>query len=251
MNNYFISIVTVCLNSEKSILKTINSINSQIFKNFEYIIIDGKSSDRTLELIKKNIKIPYKIISEKDNGIYQAMNKGIELSKGKYFMTLNSDDWLYKNSLQNIYNFIKKNNYPDAIYGNALFYKNEKKYSHVKANIKKIKKKMSLLHPSTVIKCDIMKKEKFNENLKISSDYELILRLLKKNYKFLYLDKVITFISMGGASANLEQSSSEFYLIQKKYNNFLLSIINYLKFYHFYIFKIFFFKIIKFFKKNL
>ena len=86
------TIITVTLNSEKSIQKTINSINKQTFKNFEYIIIDGGSSDETIKVIKKIIKKKYKLISEKDSGIYNAMNKGIKMSKGKYVAFLNSDD---------------------------------------------------------------------------------------------------------------------------------------------------------------
>ncbi len=109
----FFSIITVCLNSEKTIETTIKSVIDQSFTDFEYIIIDGKSSDKTLEIIEKYKDSRIKIISEKDKGIFDAMNKGVSLSKGKWIHILNSDDYYYsKNSLVNASKFLdEKNNY--------------------------------------------------------------------------------------------------------------------------------------------
>ena len=106
----FFTVITVTLNSEKTILKTINSINNQIYKEFEYIIVDGGSSDKTLQIIKENLKKKYILISEKDKGIYHAMNKGINLSNGKFVGFLNSDDWLDDNILSKIHDLVKTQN---------------------------------------------------------------------------------------------------------------------------------------------
>ena len=100
------TLITVTLNSQKTILKTINSINNQTYEEFEYIIIDGGSSDETLQIIKKNLKKNYFLISEKDRGIYSAMNKGIKLSNGRYVAFLNSDDWLENDVLLKVSKFI-------------------------------------------------------------------------------------------------------------------------------------------------
>jgi glycosyltransferase involved in cell wall biosynthesis len=174
------SVITVTLNSKKTILRTLKSINNQIFKKFEYIIIDGSSIDGTLDIIKKNLNHKKILISEKDNGIYSAMNKGILLAKGEYIIFLNSDDWLNKNTLKNVFNFIKNNNYPDIVYGNARFYNNKKFIFESKANLSNIKFNMSLLHPSIYIKKHIIKKFLFSEKYLISSDYDQILKLYKK-----------------------------------------------------------------------
>lgn len=99
MSSYF-SIITVCLNSEKTIETTIKSVLAQTYTDFEYIIIDGKSSDKTLNIINRYKDPRIKIISEKDKGLFDAMNKGISLSKGKWIHILNSDDYYYsKDSL--------------------------------------------------------------------------------------------------------------------------------------------------------
>ena len=116
------TLITVTLNSQKTILKTIDSINNQTYKEFEYIIIDGGSSDGTLDLIKTNLKKKYILLSEKDKGIYNAMNKGIKLSNGKYVAFLNSDDWLENDVLLKVSKFIEKEN-PSVVYGDAKFYK--------------------------------------------------------------------------------------------------------------------------------
>lgn len=233
---YKFSIITVTLNSQKTILRTINSINSQTYKNFEYIIIDGKSSDETLSIVKKNLKHKVKILSQKDTGIYHAMNKGINIAKGDYVGFLNSDDWFNKNTLKDIDKFIKRNN-PKIIYGDAIFYKNNKKKFYAKAKLNKLHEDMSLLHSSIYIKKDIIKKNIFNQKLIISSDYEQLLNLHKK-YKFHYLEKSLSNVSIGGKSSDLNISSKEFFYIQKKKYNFFYAIYNYMKKYHFHIIKI-------------
>ncbi len=231
-----ISIITITLNAEKTILKTIRSINNQSFKNFEYIIIDGASTDQTINIIKKNLKKKYKIIVEKDNGIYDAMNKGIKISKGEFVGFLNSDDWLNKNTLKKIEKFIKINN-PNIIFGNARFFKKNKFFFYAKANLDKIESDMTLLHSSFYVKNKIIKKYKFNENFIISSDYEQMIKL-KKKYKFSFLNESLSNVSMGGISSNLIISSKEFLKIQKKYFGKLKAYKNYIKKYHVYLFKI-------------
>ena len=242
------SVITVTLNSKKTILRTLKSINNQIFKKFEYIIIDGSSIDGTLDIIKKNLNHKKILISEKDNGIYSAMNKGILLAKGEYIIFLNSDDWLNRNTLKNVFNFIKNNNYPDIVYGNARFYNNKKFIFESKANLPNIKFNMSLLHPSIYIKKHIIKKFLFSEKYLISSDYDQILKLYKK-YKFHYYNKSLSNISLGGASSNILISSKEFFVIQINYNGIICGILNFLIRYHYRLFFILVLIIKNFFKK--
>lgn len=241
------SVITVTLNSEKTILRTLKSVNNQTFKKFEYIIIDGLSIDSTLDIVKKNLNHKKILVSEKDNGIYSAMNKGILLAKGKYIVFLNSDDWFNNSTLQNVFNFIKNNNYPDIIYGNARFYNNKNFIFESKANLSNIKFNMSLLHSSVYIKKDIIKKFLFSEKYLVSSDYDQILKLHKK-YKFYYYNRSLSNISLGGISSNILISSKEFFIIQIKYNGIIFGILNFLTRYHYRLFYILFLIIKNFYK---
>ena len=108
-----ISIITVCRNSEKTIAHTLNSVKSQTYKNIEHIIIDGNSTDRTINIIKNYIKkkpfLKIKFVSERDYGIYDAINKGIKLSTGKYISILNSDDIFHSSkTLEKVMNSINR-----------------------------------------------------------------------------------------------------------------------------------------------
>ena len=104
-----ISIVTVSLNSQKTIQRTIDSVKNQIYKNIEYIIIDGGSEDKTVSIIKNNSTTVKKWVSENDNGIYDAFNKGLRIFSGDYIGFLNSDDYLLPDAMNILVNYINKN----------------------------------------------------------------------------------------------------------------------------------------------
>jgi len=114
-----VTIITVCLNSEKTIEETILSVINQTYKNIEYIIIDGDSKDRTKEIINKYKNNISKYISEKDEGLYYAFNKGIKLVNGKIFGYVNSDDILLPNAIDTLVRYY--NDYPniDFIFGSV------------------------------------------------------------------------------------------------------------------------------------
>lgn len=103
-----VTIVTPTFNSEKYIEATILSVLNQSYKNIEYIIVDGVSNDKTLKIINKYKKKIYKIIIEKDMGMYDAIHKGFLKSNGEYLYWLNSDDLLYKNAIENVVSIIQK-----------------------------------------------------------------------------------------------------------------------------------------------
>jgi len=123
INLPLISIITVSFNSEKNIEQTIKSVLDQSYKNIEYIIIDGGSSDQTVKIIKKyNNKIDY-WVSQKDSGLWNAMNKGINLCNGSVIGIINSDDYYYKNAIQIVADYFNK--YPDIdfLFGSVKKYK--------------------------------------------------------------------------------------------------------------------------------
>ena len=122
---YKVSIITVCYNSQSTILDTIKSVNNQNYKFIEHIFIDGKSEDNTVNIIKKNSNLNTILISEKDYGIYDAMNKGIKLASGEIILILNSDDMFYKeDTLNKIVEVFVSNKNIDLVYGNLIITKN-------------------------------------------------------------------------------------------------------------------------------
>ncbi len=118
-SNIFFSIITVVYNRDRYLEETIKSVVDQSFKNFEYIIVDGGSTDKTLDIIKKyEKKIDY-WISEKDNGIYDAFNKGISMCRGEYICIINSDDIFTKNALNIYFKYLNNNKKLDFIFGSV------------------------------------------------------------------------------------------------------------------------------------
>ena len=118
-----ISVITVVLNGKKFLQQSINSVLNQSYKNYELIIVDGQSTDGTLDIIKKNnSKIDY-WLSERDKGLYHAMNKGIKLSRGSLISILNSDDIFYKHTLKTAVNYFNRYKYIDFLFGSVIKYK--------------------------------------------------------------------------------------------------------------------------------
>ena len=118
-----VSIITVVLNNKKFLKQSINSVLKQKYKNYELIIIDGQSTDGTIDILKKNNSKIDLWISEKDMGIYDAMNKGIKLSRGSIISILNSDDIYYKNALKIATNYFNRYKYIDFLFGSVIKYK--------------------------------------------------------------------------------------------------------------------------------
>ena len=124
-----ISIITVTYNAAETIPTTIASVDSQTFSDYEHLIIDGKSSDSTLDVISNCPSDKRKVLSERDNGIYDAMNKGISIAKGKYLLFLNSGDRFHSSgTLEQIGDAILKNGFPGVIYGQTDIVDNEGNY---------------------------------------------------------------------------------------------------------------------------
>ena len=239
----YFSIITPTFNSSKDIIKNIDSLNRQKFINFEQIIIDNLSTDKTLEIIKKRARYKIRIFSKKDKGIYNAMNKGAVLARGKFILFLNSDDWLEKNSLEFVVNTILKNSNYHVYYGDSNFY-NKKifQFKH-KSNIDKILKKNSISHQAIYYKKDIFRKFKYNEKYKVAADYDLTIKLIKNKYKFFYINSILSNNSLGGYSSNLHRSFNDFYKIQLRNNKTIIAYKNIILEYHYKLIYIFIKKI--------
>ena len=200
-----ISIITVCFNAEDTISDTIQSVLSQDYEDVEYIIVDGKSTDRTLEIIQSKQK-KIQLISEKDQGIYDAMNKGINIASGDVIGILNADD-VYKNKqvLSEVMNAFKNN--VSIVYGDIEYVNND--LSRVvrkwKAGIfrpGKFKWGWMPPHPGFFMKKSCYQRYGlFNLNLSTSADYELMLRMFEVHkLNHFYIPKIITSMRIGGVS---------------------------------------------------
>ena len=203
-----ISVITVCYNSEKTILESLNSFNNQDYLNKELIIIDGKSSDDTLNIIRQS-NIKYEVlISEKDNGIYDAINKGISLSSGNLIGLLHSDDIFIDNyCLTKIANKYIENK-SDGIYADLEYVANSNPSRIIRRwNAGAFKRKNFIYgwmppHPTLYVTRDAYKKfGLYNLDFSISSDYELILRFFWTNsLELSYIPDTLIRMKTGGTS---------------------------------------------------
>lgn len=199
-----ISIITVCFNSSKTIERTIKSVLSQTFTDFEYIIIDGLSNDNTVSIAEnyrkqfEEKKIPFRVISEKDNGMYDAINKGTRLAEGLIIGSINSDDWLEPNALQIVSDTYDETHF-DMFYADLRIIKPT-------GNIIKHAKKSKFVftrywnHPTTFITKELYGKYQYKLE-SMYDDCDLMLRIRKdKLNKIVIKNVVLANFTFGGMS---------------------------------------------------
>lgn len=204
-----ISIITVCLNAAKYIGDNITSVNNQDYPNIEHIFIDGLSNDNTVSIIKNMVGKNHTLISEPDLGIYNAMNKGIELASGKYLIFLNSDDMFSDQNIITKYVEAINQKSADIVFSDILFIQRSNKNNIIRTwkagNFNKRKLKFGWMppHPGVLIKAEIFKKfGGFNEKFKISGDYDFLLRIFSGfEGKIVYLNSVSVIMRYGGVSS--------------------------------------------------
>ncbi len=206
----FFSVITVVKDDEQNIEKTLKSVLSQSYKNYEYILIDGKSKDKTLNILKKYKKSITHLKSEKDGGIYYAMNKGIKLSKGQIIVFVNSGDYLKKNSLYNVRKIFLKDKKFDYVFGTVKRHYTTSTILKHGVNTKKLKYNFDF---ATAHSTGFFLKKKifdkygyFNTKFKYSADYDLYYRLIiTNNIKGASTNKenIIGEVTKGGFSSKL------------------------------------------------
>lgn len=206
----FFSVITVVKNDEKNIDKTIKSILNQSFKNFEYIVIDGNSVDRTLLKIKKYQKNIDHIVSENDKGIYFAMNKGAKLAKGKVVVFVNSGDIIKKKALSIIHKIFLKDHNISFVFGTVIRNYTKKTVLKYGFNKKKLNYNFDFATTHSVgfyLRSDIFKKLGFfNTNYKCSSDYDLYYKLIithKKSGAHTKKNEIVGEVAQGGYSSKV------------------------------------------------
>lgn len=196
-----LSIITVNLNNKEGLQRTVDSVISQTFSDFEWIIIDGGSNDGSTKIIEKQKKNLSYWCSEPDGGIYNAMNKGVAHAKGEWVQFLNSGDCLYdKQTLEKIFSF----DYPKGIlYADASCYEKGKLVFNTK-----IENKMSLhflikkgiCHQSSFIYKDLLSIRPYNEQYKIAADWDFFIYQLINGTNFIYIRGIVSKYELGGTS---------------------------------------------------
>ena len=245
-NQPLITVITVVRNGEKTLEETILSVINQTYKNVEYIIVDGASTDGTLDIIKKyEDRIDY-WISEPDKGIFDGMNKGIKMSYGGYIGFLNSGDFYEIDACEIIKNAFLLNPNAGVVYGNTnVIIKLWKRWYQY--NIKpfdkvdnRIMKGFIFCHQSSFVKQNLFSIYGGFKNVLTTGDWLHFITLYKNNVEFLYIDKTIANYLEGGISSGLNGFKEGTYYQKQfstfKFHEYLFNLIKYyiklLPFYH-------------------
>ncbi|WP_228850356.1 glycosyltransferase family 2 protein [Aegicerativicinus sediminis] len=223
-----VSIITATYNSAGSIKTAIESVNNQIYRNIEHVFIDGQSKDETLKIINEKSQVSKTVISESDNGIYDALNKGIIYSKGDIIGLLHSDDFLAEpDIIEAVVDIFEKTNV-DGVYGDLHYVKKDntqKIIRHWKGkpfDIALLKNGWMPAHPTLFLRRSVYEMYGgFDTSFKIAADYDFILRIMnEKKLKFKYLPMVFCKMRVGGASnkniLNIVLKSTEDYRALRK-----------------------------------
>ncbi|MBU2896889.1 glycosyltransferase family 2 protein [Vibrio hepatarius] len=202
-----VSIITVCYNSERTIKDTIKSIASQTYKDIEYIVIDGNSSDNTMEIVHQHSNVIDVIICENDNGLYDAMNKGLLHASGDLIGILNSDDILAKKST--IANIVQHARDVEGVYGDVGFYnffftKKTRHYSSKGFYKSKFSRGFMPAHPSCYFKKELVHRiGLYSLDFKIAADFDYLVRAFSfPDTNISYLQEEIVKMREGGVSTS-------------------------------------------------
>lgn len=214
-----ISVVTVVYNAQDCIEQTIQNILKQTYPNIEYVIIDGASTDNTLDIINRYSSSINLIISEKDEGIYDAMNKSIKYCNGEWIIFMNAGDYFYSdNIIEKIFNKNVENDI-SVIYGNHEVIYTGLKIKKYPPELSKLWRGMFIQHQSIFVRKNILQSLNFDLKFKFASDYNLIFFLYKSGYKFLNTNYTISSVTANGYSeTNSIFTYLEFKNISLKYD---------------------------------
>ncbi|MBO4266284.1 MAG: glycosyltransferase [Lachnospiraceae bacterium] len=201
-----ISVVTVCYNEKNTIRETVESVLAQKYDDYEYIIMDGASTDGTLDIIKEYADNPkMKYMSEPDTGLFNAMNKSLTLVSGQYVIFMNSGDlFLDENVLADVAPYLRE----DIVYGDVL--RRTKEGSYIQKykgthweRIRMMLCGLAFCHQTQFTKTEVMKRYGFREDHKITADFDFVVRALSDKRSFKHVDRVIcSFDHDGGISAD-------------------------------------------------
>ena len=211
-----ISIVTVTRNCGDTIERTLNSIESIKTPDIQYVIIDGESGDDTLPIISRYKQIVDVLISEKDAGIYDAMNKGAEIANGQYILFLNGDDYILADGFNEAKKILIEERPEILSCQSEVCAQNGIKLGLICPSLWRLFFFNTIPHLSTFVSSTLQKKYKFREQFKIAADYDMFLRIFLKMHYFKITKLVVATHFRGGYSSNASQSIAEMQQIRRE-----------------------------------
>ena len=196
------SIITVCRNSEGVLHKAMESLSTQLYKDYEWVVIDGASTDGTLKIVESFTSAPLLVVSEPDQGIYDAMNKGVAKARGDYVFFLNSDDALYDEKvLQDVSDSLDRNPAVDLVYGSVVNVRADgdwlRDFGHVD--------KYNIIEDGICHQAIFARRRLFTDvglfdpRFKLNADYDWIIRVFRSGGRCTYIDRRLAFFADGGA----------------------------------------------------
>jgi glycosyltransferase involved in cell wall biosynthesis len=229
------SIITVTYNAEKVLEDTIQSVIFQTYRNVEYIIVDGASKDHTLEIVNKYHNRINKVISEPDKGLYDAMNKGIQLATGNYLCFLNAGDKFHDSeTLQKIVHTLKGQELPDVIYGETAIVDEKGHFLHMRRlstpahlNWKSFKQGMLVCHQAFFANRELAINHLYDLQYRFSADFDWCIRIMKKA-KCLHNTRLtlIDYLNEGMTTKNHKASLKERFCIMAKHYGLISTILH-------------------------
>ncbi len=195
-----VTVVTVVLNAVGVIDRTLKSVIAQDYPNLQYIVVDGCSNDGTLELLKKYGDKIDKLISERDGGIYEAMNKGTSVATGEWILFMNAGDLFVDSSVITRVFSVRDWEECDVVYGDGIFSNNIRRLKERAPDQVTLTDGNGFSHQSTFIRTAVQRKYGFDVDERIAADYDLFLRLYKDKKVFRRVDVVISEFFIGGFS---------------------------------------------------
>ena len=229
------SIITVTYNAEKVLEDTIQSVIFQTYRNVEYIIVDGASKDHTLDIVNKYHNRINKVISEPDKGLYDAMNKGIQLATGDYLCFLNAGDKFHDSeTLQKIVHTLKGQELPDVIYGETAIVDEEGHFLHMRRlstpahlNWKSFKQGMLVCHQAFFANRELAINHLYDLQYRFSADFDWCIRIMKKA-KCLHNTRLtlIDYLNEGMTTKNHKASLKERFCIMAKHYGLISTILH-------------------------
>lgn len=230
------SIITITYNASSTLPATLKSVKEQTCKLYEYIVVDGKSSDNTVELAKNADIDNCKIVSERDRGLYDAMNKGLGMANGDYVIFLNAGDSFHSpETLEHFADAIMENDYPGIVYGQTDIVDSNRKRlraRHLTAPenlvLESFSNGMVVCHQAFVVLRKLT--NNFNVKFKYSADYEWCIRCLQRSHRNCYIDEVvIDYLSEGVTTQHHFASLLERFSIMSHYYGFFPTIYQHIK----------------------
>lgn len=222
-----VSIITSCFNREATIRDAIDSVCTQTYPDIEYIVIDGASKDRSLDIIRQYEKQIARIVSEPDHGMYEGINKGLKVATGDIIGLMHSDDFFYSNdSIAHIVQKFEETG-ADLVYGNGLFVDTYDTRKVVRNWISgtyskgKMKRGWLPLHPTVYIRKECIDRlGMYDESFKIAADSDFLIRYMYEgNLKIAYLDEYVVKMRMGGLSTDPEKMKQKWKEDLRMYRN--------------------------------